>query len=72
MYSRISTVNDHTIYRSKGNFRNLWQKYHIFRDRLELNTHLLGKFVIHFEDLDQVVIRKSNLSQWGAFFRGKV
>lgn len=72
MYTRVSTVNDQPIYSSKGNFRNLWQKYHIFRDRVELNTHLLGKFVIYFEDLDKVVIRKSNLSQWGAFFRGEV
>jgi hypothetical protein len=72
MYTRVSTVNDQPIYSSKGNFRNLWQKYHIFRDRVELNTHLLGRFVINFEDLDRVEIRKSNLSQWGAFFRGKV
>ncbi|HEX2897698.1 MAG TPA: hypothetical protein VHP63_06580 [candidate division Zixibacteria bacterium] len=72
MYTRIATANDYPIYSSKGNFRNLWQKYHIFRDRVELNTHLLGKFVINFEDLDRVVIRKSNLSQWGVFFRGKV
>jgi hypothetical protein len=72
MYTRVLTVYDRPIYSSQGTFRNLWQKYHIFRDRLELNTHLLGKFVIHFDDLDKVVIRKSNLSQWGAFFRGEV
>ncbi len=64
-------MEDYPIYSSKGTFRSLWQKYHIYRNRLELNTFLLGKFVVNFEEIDRIELRPSNLTLMGAFFRGK-
>jgi len=71
MFAHVSIIKDFPIYSSKGTFRSLWQKYHIFRDRVELNTFLLGKFVVYFEDIDRTEIRPSNLSLIGKFFRGE-
>jgi hypothetical protein len=36
------------IYASRCTVRNLWQRYEIFQDRLELHTHL-GNFVIRLD-----------------------
>jgi hypothetical protein len=47
---RAAFMDDQPIYASNCTARNLWQKYEIFADRLELHTHL-GNFVI---PLDQV------------------
>ncbi len=71
MIEPVLRIQEFPIYSSKGTFRSLWQKYEIFRDRLELNTFLLGKFVINFEDIDRAEFRSANLTLIGAFFRGE-
>lgn len=72
MYTRIATVNDFPIYSSKAGFKSLWQKYYVFRDRLELNTIIFGKFVIKLENLVEVELRGPNVKQvWKDIWRYK-
>jgi hypothetical protein len=59
---------DQPLYMSKRLFRNLWQKYRIYTDRVELRT-FMGRKVIRAEDLLEVEVRPPVVI--GDLFRGK-
>jgi len=56
------------LYTSGKSFRNLWQEYRIYRDRIELRS-FFGWKVIRAEDIIDVEIRPPLVI--GDFFRGK-
>jgi len=48
-------MNEEPLYASKCTARNLWQRYEIFNDRLELHTWV-GPVKIPFETIKQVEV----------------
>ena len=59
---------DQPLYVSRRLFRNLWQRYRIYTDRIELRT-FMGWKVIRAEDIVDIEIRPPVVI--GDLFRGK-
>jgi hypothetical protein len=59
---------DQPLYVSKRLFRNLWQQYRIYTDRIELRS-CVGRKVIRAEDIVDVEVRPPVVI--GDLFRGK-
>ncbi len=56
------------LYESRRLFRNLWQRYRVYADRVELRS-FFGKKIIPADDILDVEVRPSGVI--GDLFRGK-
>ena len=54
-------MSEPALYSSGSTAQNLWQEYHIFKDRVEFHTHL-GRRVIPFEKIESVKIARSDVA----------
>jgi hypothetical protein len=53
-------MNKTPLYISKSTVKSLWQKYHIYADRLEFHT-LLGTVTIPFKHIETVNVKGSDI-----------
>ena len=61
-------MDEQPLYESRRLFRNLWQRYRIYADRIELRS-FVGSKVIAADDIIDVEVRESPVI--GDLFRGK-
>lgn len=51
---------ENPIYTSKSTFKNLWQEYRIYRDRVEFET-LFGAITVPFDKIERISVEESNV-----------
>lgn len=61
-------MNQQPLYESRRMFRNLWQRYRVYTDRVELRS-FLGAKIIRANDILDVEVRPAVVI--GDLFRGK-
>jgi len=61
-------MDEQPLYESRRLFRNLWQRYRIYADRIELRSFVGGK-IVRADDIVKVEVRESPVI--GDLFRGK-
>ncbi len=53
-------MSEQPLFVSPSTARSFWQEYHIYSDRVEFATHL-GTLVIPFSEIEEVVVRESDV-----------
>ena len=53
-------MSETPIYTSRSTVKSLWQKYKIFNNRLEFDTHF-GQMTIPFEQVEQIDVSESEV-----------
>jgi hypothetical protein len=61
-------MDEQPLYESRRMFRNLWQRYRVYTDRIELHF-FLGKKILRVDDIVDLEVRAAPVI--GDLFRGK-
>ena len=54
-------MNPEPLYTSGSTAKSLWQKYHIYENRVEFDT-LFGKMAIPFEEIERIEVSESEVA----------